>query len=67
MFRADEFVFKKNGNFFLGLEESQYGNSVSFQDGDMIKFNYQGKRYLGYAKILNYDDFVFELLDVTEI
>jgi hypothetical protein len=66
MINIDEFVVKENGRFFVDLEVWKYGNGISVEDGDRIKFSYDDKKYLGTLNRMGSDENLFELKDIKE-
>ncbi|NBO98730.1 MAG: hypothetical protein EBU90_01200 [Proteobacteria bacterium] len=68
MFNIDKFVIKENGRFFLDLEEWKNDTDISIEDGDMIKFSFESKRYIGTVKkIGSAQESLFEFCNVKEI
>ena len=68
MFNIYKFVIKENGRFFLDLEEWKNDSDISIEDGDMIKFLFENKRYIGTVKkIGSLQESLFEFCNLKEI
>ena len=52
MINIEPFIVKDGNNFYVDLELYHQSNKDIFiEEGDMLKFNYEGKRYI--ANVLN--------------
>lgn len=67
MISIDEFLVKENGKFIVDLEEWENGDGISFEDGDSVRFNYEGKKYIGTLHKLGKDENIFEMVKVKEL
>jgi hypothetical protein len=50
MLNIDKFVIHENNRFFLDLEEWKNDTDISIEDGDMIRFSFENKKYVGTVK-----------------
>ena len=66
MISIDEFLIKENGEFLVDLEEWKNGD-VSFEDGDMVRFKYEGKKYIGTLSKVGKEENLFKLVKVREL
>ena len=62
----DEFLIKENDSFIVDLEEWKNGD-ISFEHGDMVRFKYEGIKYIGTLCKMGKDGHIFELVNVKEI
>ena len=46
MLSPDSFIVKDGNEFFIDLEDYNSKSDVSIDEGDTIKFNYEGHRYI---------------------
>lgn len=67
MIKIDDFIVKENGKFFVDFEEWKNGNGISYEDGDRIRFAFEGKKYIGNLVKIGRDENLFEIKDVKEI
>jgi hypothetical protein len=68
MLNIDKFVIKENGRFFLDLEEWKNDTDISVEDGDMIRFSFENKKYIGtIRKIGSLKESLFEFINVKEV
>jgi len=47
MLKIDNFITKENDIFYFDMESYNAESDFSIDDGDMIKFSYDNKRYTG--------------------
>lgn len=67
MLNLDKFIVKENDRFFVDLEEWNHLNSIQLDDGDTIKFLYEGKKYFGTLNQMSTEESVFELIHIKAI
>jgi len=67
MISIDDFLVKENGKFIVDLEEWKNGDGVSFEDGDMVRFKHEGKKYIGTLSKIGKEENLFELVKVKEL
>jgi len=67
MLNVDKFIVKENDRFFIDLEEWNNGNGIPLDDGDTIKFFYEGKKYIGTLNQMSRDETVFELISIKSL
>lgn len=66
MISIDEFLIKENGEFMVDLEEWKNGD-ISFEDGDMVRFKHQEKKYIGTLSKIGKEENLFKLVKVKEL
>jgi hypothetical protein len=47
MSKVDQYITKEGNIFYLDLESYNAEADILFEEGDTIKFNYDGNRYIG--------------------
>ena len=67
MINIDDFLVKENGTFIADLEEWKNGDGISFEDGDMVRFKYEDKKYIGTLNKIGKEEYIFELIKVKEV
>jgi hypothetical protein len=67
MINIDKFLVKEGETFFVNLEEWKPEDGMSLEDGDTIKFNYDGKRYIGTLFDIKKGKDFFEFVNVKEL
>jgi hypothetical protein len=67
MISIDEFLIKENSKFIADLEEWKNEDGVSFEDGDMVRFKHEGKKYIGTLSKIGKEQNLFELIKVKEL
>lgn len=68
MLNIDKFLIKENDRFFLDLEEWKNDTDISIEDGDMIRFSFENKKYIGTVKkIGSLQESLFEFINVKEV
>jgi hypothetical protein len=67
MLKIDKYIFKEGSRFFVDIAEWKNGLEVGIEEGDIIKYNFEGKRYT--AKVVNFskETDIFELINVKEV
>jgi len=63
MLGIDKFITKKDSKFYLDISLWLEENDVPIEDGDIIKFSYEGKKYT--AKVYNYGNSNFGMLELS--
>jgi len=57
MNNLSKFIFNENGKFYFDPEnysnEKEYELHISFEDGDMIKWNWEGQKMFGTLRAEN--------------
>jgi len=64
MINIDEFLIKENDRFFVDLEEWVDTDDTCLEDGDIIKFNYEGTRFRGTLRSSGKYEKIFELINI---
>jgi hypothetical protein len=67
MVKIDDFIVKENEKFFVDFEEWKNGNGISYEDGDRIRFTFEGIKYIGNLVKIGRDENLFEINNVKEI
>jgi FKBP-type peptidyl-prolyl cis-trans isomerase len=67
MINIDKFLVKEGETFFVNLKEWKPEDGMSLEDGDTIKFNYDGKRYIGTLFDIKKGKDFFEFVNVKEL
>ena len=62
----DEFIFKENDKFIVDLEKWK-NKDISFEHGDMVRFKYEGIKYIGTLSKIGKTENIFEFVSVKEI
>jgi hypothetical protein len=67
MFKVDDYVTKEGDRFYVDTEEWKKGPETGIEEGDVIKFNFEDKRYI--AKVIKFgnEPGLFELINVREV
>ncbi len=67
MISIDEFLIKENGEFIVDLEEWKNGDGISFEDGDMVRFSHDNRKYIGTLSKIGKEETLFKLVKVKEV
>jgi hypothetical protein len=66
MINIDDFLVKENDRFIVDLEN--WGSiDISFEDGDRVRFKYDGKKYIGTLSKIGKDENLYEMIDLKEL
>lgn len=65
MLNIEKFITKDGSKFYLDLEEFKNQNEIEIENGDIFKFNYEQKKYIG--KIIDGKNSVVEVSIVKEL
>jgi hypothetical protein len=63
MLGIDKFIINDGSKFYIDVENWKCENDLSLDDGDMIKFNYENKKYI--AKIINIGNSNSSILELS--
>jgi hypothetical protein len=66
MISIDKFLIEENGEFMVDLEEWKNGD-ISFEDGDMVRFNHKRKKYIGILSKVGKEENLFKLIKVKAL
>lgn len=65
MLNIEKFITKDGSRYYLDLEEWSQETNMEIESGDLVKFTYEEKRYIG--KIVDGKNSVVEVSIVKEI
>lgn len=67
MLKIDEFVVREGDTLFVDFQEWKYGNGVSVQDGDWVRFEFEGQKYIGKLFRFGKEESVFEIKSLSKV
>jgi hypothetical protein len=67
MFKIDDYITKEGDRFFVDIEDRKKGPEVGIEQGDIIKFTYEGKRYISKVIKFGSEPGLFELINVRSV
>lgn len=70
MVSLDTFITQDGDTFYFDTEtyeESQTKLSIDYRDGDIIKWNWEGKRMIGTLRAVGYEGGLFALVKVKTL
>ena len=65
MLNVDSFIVKEGNTFYFDLEDYNSKSDITIEDGDTVKFNYEGQRYMANVATLGSkknQSFILEVL-----
>jgi hypothetical protein len=63
MLGIDKYITKDNSKFYLDISEWNMDNDIPIDNGDIIKFSYEGKKYT--AKVADFNHSNSSVLELS--
>jgi hypothetical protein len=62
----EKYITKDGSKFYLDLGEWREGNDIPIDNGDIIKFSYENKKYIGKIFVNNTNNFDTVEINITK-